>query len=147
MAAKIYTTKDAPIAPLKKKTLAVIGFGSQGHAHALNLKDSGLKVIIGLYAGSKSKAVAEQHGFEVFDTAEVPRLLLDGLFDTPVAGWTDDLPDGRYELKLPYSNSRELLMDVLRYGADAEVVAPVSLREEMKIMLQLALGAYQTPAP
>ncbi len=52
------------------------------------------------------------------------------------------LPDGRYELKLPYSNSRELLMDVLRYGADAEVVAPVSLREEMKIMLQLALGAY-----
>ena len=53
------------------------------------------------------------------------------------------LPDGRYELKLPYSNSRELLMDVLKYGPDAEVVAPVSLREEMKILLQLALGAYQ----
>lgn len=57
------------------------------------------------------------------------------------------LPDGRYELKLPYSNSRELLMDVLRYGADAEVVAPVSLREEMKIMLQLALGAYREDRP
>ena len=57
------------------------------------------------------------------------------------------LPDGRYELKLPYSNSRELLMDVLRYGADSEVVAPVPLREEMKIMLQLALGAYQEPRP
>ena len=53
------------------------------------------------------------------------------------------LPDGRYELKLPYSDSRELLMDVLKYGPDAEVVAPVSLREEMKILLQLALGAYQ----
>jgi predicted DNA-binding transcriptional regulator YafY len=53
------------------------------------------------------------------------------------------LSDGRYELKLPYSNSRELLMDVLKYGPDAEVVAPVSLREEMKILLQLALGAYQ----
>ena len=53
------------------------------------------------------------------------------------------LKDGRYELKVPYSNSRELLMDVLKYGADAEVVAPVSLREEMKIMLQLAIGAYQ----
>lgn len=52
------------------------------------------------------------------------------------------LKDGRYELKVPYSNSRELLMDVLKYGPDAEVVAPVSLREEMKIMLQLALGAY-----
>ena len=58
MAAKIYTTKDAPIAPLKKKTLAVIGFGSQGHAHALNLKDSGMKVIIGLYPKSKSREVA-----------------------------------------------------------------------------------------
>ena len=53
------------------------------------------------------------------------------------------LNDGRYELKVPYSNSRELLMDVLKYGADAEVIAPVSLREEMKIMLQLAVGAYQ----
>ena len=50
--------------------------------------------------------------------------------------------DGRYELRVPYSNSRELLMDVLKYGADAEVIAPVSLREEMKIMLQLAIGAY-----
>ncbi|HUD41116.1 MAG TPA: YafY family protein [Dokdonella sp.] len=56
------------------------------------------------------------------------------------------LPDGRYELKLPYSNSRELLMDVLKYGPDAEVVAPVSLREEMKILLQLSLGAYQAGA-
>jgi len=53
------------------------------------------------------------------------------------------LKDGRYELRLPYSNSRELLMDVLKYGADAEIVSPVSLREEMKIMLQLAVGAYQ----
>jgi predicted DNA-binding transcriptional regulator YafY len=53
------------------------------------------------------------------------------------------LTDGRYELKLPYSNSKELLMDVLKYGPDVEVVAPVSLREEMKILLQLALGAYQ----
>ena len=53
------------------------------------------------------------------------------------------LTDGRYELKVPYSNSRELLMDVLKYGPDAEVVAPVSLREEMKILLQLAIGSYQ----
>jgi predicted DNA-binding transcriptional regulator YafY len=53
------------------------------------------------------------------------------------------LPDGRYELRVPYSNSRELLMDVMKYGPDAEIVAPIPLREEMKIMLQLALGAYQ----
>ena len=70
MAAKIYTNKEASLAPLKKKTLAVIGFGSQGHAHALNLKDSGLNVIIGLYKKSKSRAVAQKLGFEVFDTAE-----------------------------------------------------------------------------
>ena len=70
MAAKIYTTKDAPIAPLKKKTLAVIGFGSQGHAHALNLKDSGLNVIIGLYKKSKSREVAKKLGFKVMDTAD-----------------------------------------------------------------------------
>ncbi len=69
MAAKIYTNKDASLAPLKKKTLAVIGFGSQGHAHALNLKESGFKVVIGLYPKSKSRAVAKKLGFEVLDTA------------------------------------------------------------------------------
>ncbi len=70
MPAKIYTDKDASLEPLKGKTCAVIGFGSQGHAHALNLKESGVKVIIGLYPGSKSRAVAEQRGFKVYDTAE-----------------------------------------------------------------------------
>ncbi len=52
------------------------------------------------------------------------------------------LADGRYELRLPYSNAKELLMDVLRYGADVEVVEPQSLREQMRSMLQLAIGAY-----
>ncbi len=52
------------------------------------------------------------------------------------------LPDGRYELQLPYSNSRELLMDVLKYGPDAEIVAPVPLREEMKSLLHLSLSGY-----
>ena len=70
MPAKIYTDKDADLKTLKGKTCAVIGFGSQGHAHALNLKDSGVKVIIGLYASSKSRQVAKEKGFEVFDTAE-----------------------------------------------------------------------------
>ena len=73
MPAKIYTDKDADFKVLKGKTLAVLGFGSQGHAHALNLKDSGAKVIIGLYPKSKSRAVAKKHGFEVFDTAEAVR--------------------------------------------------------------------------
>ena len=73
MPAKIYTDKDADLNVLKNKTLAVLGFGSQGHAHALNLKDSGLNVIIGLYEGSKSIAVANQRGFEVYPTAEAVR--------------------------------------------------------------------------
>ncbi|HEY3914922.1 MAG TPA: ketol-acid reductoisomerase [Verrucomicrobiae bacterium] len=70
MPAKVYTDNDADLKNLQGKTLAVLGFGSQGHAHALNLKDSGCNVIIGLYEGSKSKPVAESHGFEVVSTAE-----------------------------------------------------------------------------
>ena len=70
MPAKVYTQKEAKITPIKKKTLAVIGYGSQGHAHALNLKESGCKVIIGLYKGSKSIRVAKRHGFEVTEVAE-----------------------------------------------------------------------------
>jgi len=70
MPAKVYTDRDADLSVLKNKTLAVLGFGSQGHAHALNLKDSGLKVIIGLYEGSKSIPVAREKGFKVVTTAE-----------------------------------------------------------------------------
>lgn len=70
MAATIYTENDASLEPLKGKTCAVIGFGSQGHAHALNLKESGVNVIVGLYPGSKSRQVAEERGFKVLDTAE-----------------------------------------------------------------------------
>lgn len=71
--AKVYTDKDADLKQFEGKTLAVIGFGSQGHAHALNLKESGCKVIIGLYPKSKSRPVAEKLGFKVFDTAEAVR--------------------------------------------------------------------------
>jgi len=70
MPAKVYTDKDANLAVLKNKTLAVLGFGSQGHAHALNLKESGCNVIIGLYEGSKSIPVAKERGFKVYPTAE-----------------------------------------------------------------------------
>lgn len=70
MPAKVYTNKDADLKVLKNKTLAVIGYGSQGHAHALNLKESGLNVIIGLYKKSKSIKVAEKQGFKVYETAE-----------------------------------------------------------------------------
>src|SRR5687767_9353950 len=73
MPAKVYSDKDADLSVLQNKTLAVLGFGSQGHAHALNLKESGLNVIIGLYEGSKSIAVAKDKGFEVYPTGEAVR--------------------------------------------------------------------------
>src|SRR5579862_4060389 len=70
---KVYSDNDADLAVLQNKTLAVLGFGSQGHAHALNLKDSGCNVIIGLYEGSKSIPVAKEKGFKVVSTAEAVR--------------------------------------------------------------------------
>jgi ketol-acid reductoisomerase len=73
MPAKVYSDQDADLKHLQGKTLAVLGFGSQGHAHALNLKDSGCNVIVGLYEGSKSTPVAQSHGFEVVSTAEAVR--------------------------------------------------------------------------
>lgn len=76
------------------------------------------------------------------------------LFSAKAARWVADehwhskqegrfLPDGRYQLKIPYSNAKELLMDVLRYGADAEIVEPESLRQQARTLLQLALSAYE----
>lgn len=70
---KMYYEKDTDLNLLKGKTIAVIGYGSQGHAHALNAKESGCNVIIGLYEGSKSWAKAEAQGFEVFSTAEAAK--------------------------------------------------------------------------
>jgi ketol-acid reductoisomerase len=70
LAARIYTDKDVDLRWLKRKTCAVIGFGAQGRAHALNLRDSGISVIVGLYPGSKSRVRARRSGLEVLDTAE-----------------------------------------------------------------------------
>ncbi|ACD23051.1 ketol-acid reductoisomerase [Clostridium botulinum] len=70
---KMYYEEDTDLNLLKGKTIAVIGYGSQGHAHALNAKESGGNVIIGLYEGSKSWAKAEAQGFEVFSTAEAAK--------------------------------------------------------------------------
>jgi len=70
---KMYYDKDANFDLLKGKTVAIIGYGSQGHAHALNLKDSGANVIVGLYEGSKSKAKAEAAGLTVMNVAEAAK--------------------------------------------------------------------------
>ena len=71
--ANIYYQEDCNLSLLEGKTIAVIGYGSQGHAHALNAKESGCHVIIGLYEGSKSWARAEAQGFEVYTAAEAAK--------------------------------------------------------------------------
>ncbi|MCM1524345.1 MAG: ketol-acid reductoisomerase [Ruminococcus sp.] len=68
--AKIFYQSDCDLGRLDGKTVAIIGYGSQGHAHALNLKDSGVNVIVGLYEGSKSKAKAESQGLKVVSVSE-----------------------------------------------------------------------------
>ena len=73
MKAPIYYQSDCDLSLLDGKTIAIIGYGSQGHAHALNLKESGCNVIIGLYKGSKSWAKAEAQGFEVYTAAEAAK--------------------------------------------------------------------------
>jgi ketol-acid reductoisomerase len=66
----IYYDKDADLSKLQGKTVAILGYGSQGHAHALNLKDSGVDVVVGLRPDSSSRADAEAAGLEVLDVAE-----------------------------------------------------------------------------
>ena len=73
MALKIYYEQDCNLDVLKGKKIAIIGYGSQGHAHALNLKESGMDVIIGLYEGSKSWKKAEAQGMQVFTAAEAAK--------------------------------------------------------------------------
>lgn len=70
---KIYYQEDCNLSLLEGKTIAVIGYGSQGHAHALNLKESGCNVIVGLYEGSRSWKKAEEQGFEVYTAAEATK--------------------------------------------------------------------------
>ena len=72
--ARIFYQEDCNLSLLEGKTIAIIGYGSQGHAHALNLKESGCNVIIGLYEGSKSKAKAEAQGLKVYPTAEAAKM-------------------------------------------------------------------------
>lgn len=71
--ARIFYQQDCDLQKLAGKTVAIIGYGSQGHAHALNLKDSGVDVIVGLYEGSKSWAKAEAQGLKVMTSAEAAK--------------------------------------------------------------------------
>jgi ketol-acid reductoisomerase len=127
MPAKVYTDKDADIGAFKNKTLAVLGYGSQGHAHALNLKDSGCNVIIGLYPGSKSRAVAKQHGFKVYDTAEAVRradVIMVGLPDMKQASVykNDILPNLSKGKTLIFSHGLAVHFKLIKPHKDIDVI-------------------------
>src|SRR3954453_2160215 len=131
MPAKVYTDKDADLGVFQNKTLAILGYGSQGHAHALNLKDSGCKVIIGLYPGSKSRAVAEQHGFEVVDTGEAVRradVIMVGLPDMKQADvyQNDILPNLSKGKTLLFSHGLSVHFGLIKLHKDIDciMVAP-----------------------
>ena len=94
----IYYDKDADLSKLEGKTVAILGYGSQGHAHALNLKDSGVDVVVGLRPDSSSRAKAEEAGLEVLDITDaasrgdaVMVLLPD---EKQAEVWTAEIADG-----------------------------------------------------
>ncbi len=127
MPAKVYTDKDADLGLFKDKTIAVLGYGSQGHAHALNLKDSGVKVIIGLYEGSKSKPVAEKHGFKVVTTAEAVQqadIILVGLPDMKQADvyLTDIAPNLKKGKTLVFSHGLAIHFGLIKVPDDIDVI-------------------------
>jgi ketol-acid reductoisomerase len=127
MPAKVYYDQDADLGIFSNKTLAVLGYGSQGHAHALNLKDSGCKVVIGLYEGSKSRAVAEQHGFEVLSTAEAVRradVIMVGLPDMKQADIyeQDILPNLAPGKALLFSHGLSIHFGLIKAPAKVDVI-------------------------
>ncbi len=96
MPARMYYDNDADLGALEGQTVAVIGYGSQGHAHALNLHESGVEVIVGLAPGSKSRPIAEKAGLPVMDVADavkaadvimiaVPDTVQKALYDSEIA--------------------------------------------------------------
>ena len=131
MPIKVYTNKDVNIRTIKNKTLAIIGYGSQGHAHALNLKDSGLNVIIGLYKKSNSIKVAKKHGFKVYETGEavtkadvimiaVPDMIQASVFDH------DILPNLSKGKTLIFTHGLSIHYNLIKKpkGVDVIMVAP-----------------------
>ena len=139
MAARIYNDRDADLKLLRGKTCAVIGFGSQGRAHALNLKDSGVKVIVGLYRGSKSRARARKCGLPVFETPEAARrsdILFLALPDTKIAEIykKEIAPSLRANQTLLFAHGFAIVYRTIRppKNVDVIMVAPLGLGQMVR---------------
>jgi ketol-acid reductoisomerase len=139
MAARIYTDRDADLKLLRGKTCAVLGFGSQGRAHALNLKDNGIEVIVGLYRGSKSRLLAKKSGLKVFDTEEAVRrgdILFLALPDTkiPQIFEREIAPNLRKNQTLLFAHGFVVFYRMIRRPKHADVimVAPLGLGQMVR---------------
>jgi ketol-acid reductoisomerase len=131
MPARMYYDNDADPAALAGQTVAVIGYGSQGHAHALNLQDSGVSVVVGLAPGSKSRPMAEAAGLRVMDVAEAVKVA-----DVIMLALPDTVQKAVYDAEVaPSLRSGQLLMFAhgfnIRFGrivppagVDVGMVAP-----------------------
>lgn len=129
--AKVYYDRDADLSFLEGKTVAIFGYGSQGHAHAQNLRDSGVKVIIGLHEGSKSRKTARDDGFEVYTVAEaagkadivmflMPDHLQAGIYKNEV------LPNVKADAKLVFAHGFSIHYEQIVPGPEHDVflIAP-----------------------
>jgi ketol-acid reductoisomerase len=123
--------KDADLAHLEGKAVAILGYGSQGHAHALNLKDSGVDVVVGLRPDSSSRVEAEEHGLEVLDVADAASrgdIVMVLLPDEKQAEiWRDEIADGIAEGNLlMFAHGFSINFDQIEPppGVDVGMVAP-----------------------
>lgn len=129
--AKVYYDRDADLSFLEDKTVAIFGYGSQGHAHAQNLSESGVKVIVGLHENSKSRETARNDGFEVYSVAEaagradivmflMPDHLQAGVYKNEV------LPNVKPDVKLVFAHGFSVHYEQIApdSGHDVFLVAP-----------------------
>ncbi len=147
VAATIYYEKDANVSAIENKTVAVIGYGGQGHAHAQNLRDSGIRVIVGLHEGSKSKAKAEADGLQVRTVAEAVKAA-----DTVMLLVPDHLQKSIYETEIaPNLAGGKTLMFAhgfaIHFGAivppadiDVSMIAPKSPGSRVRELFQEGVG-------
>ncbi len=157
--ANIYYDKDADLSLLAGKTIAIIGFGSQGHAHALNLRDSGCQVVVGLYEGSPSWARAEAEHLRVLPVAEAAKV-----GDVVVLLTPDSVQPPLYREHIaPHLEAGDTLMFAhgfnIRYGqivppadVDVSMVAPKSPGHRLRELYvegagtPALLAVYQNPS-
>ncbi len=119
---KIYYAPDCDLNRLDGKTVAIMGYGSQGHAHALNLKESGVNVVVGLYEGSKSAIKAREAGLEVLTVAEAAKKA-----DIIMILLPDELQAGVYEKEIkPYLTTGKTLAFAHGFNIHFNLIKPPS---------------------